>query len=82
MNKYIWVVRVFRVSWPNTRITHTNFGYRALEPELGFGFFRLGFFIFGLRVSSFFPGHNYESLCYPYRTVYVSTGTGAEGPTF
>ena len=62
---YFRVVRVFRVPWPNTRTTRTNFGYRGLEPGLGFGFFGLGFFgfglgffEFGLRVSGFLPSHN------------------------
>ena len=48
------VNRVFRVPWPKTRTTRINFGYRELEPVLGFGFFGLGFFGFGLRVSGFF----------------------------
>ena len=57
-------VRVFRVPWPNTRITRNNFGYRGLKPGLGFGFFGLGFFGFGLgffglgfRVSGILPSH-------------------------
>ena len=51
------VVRVIWVPWPNTRTTRNNFGYRGLEPELGFGFFGfgLGFFGFGLRVSGNMP---------------------------
>ena len=49
------VFRVVRVPWPDTRITRNNFGYRGLEPELGFGFFRLGCFGFGFRVSGILP---------------------------
>ena len=59
------VVRIFRVPWTSTRITHTNFGYRGLKPGLGFGFFGLGFFGFGFgffgfgfRVSGFLPSHS------------------------
>ena len=58
------VFRVVRVPWVETRITHNNFGYRELKPELVFGFFGLGFFGFGLgffglgfRVSGFLPSH-------------------------
>ena len=57
------IVRVFRVSWPNTRITRINFGYRGLEPGLGFGF-ELGFFRFGFRVSGFLPFHTSEGVFY------------------
>ena len=57
-NKSFRVFRVFRVPWPNTRTTRINFGYRGLEPGLGFGFFGLGFFGFGLWVSGFLPSHN------------------------
>ena len=56
------VNRVFRVSWSKIRITRINFGYRGLEPVLGFRFFGLEFFRFGLgffgfrlQVSGFFP---------------------------
>jgi len=68
-----WVVvrvfRVVRVPWVETRITHNNFGYRELKPELVFGFFGLGFFGFGLgffgfgvRVSGILPSHTCVSL--------------------
>ena len=58
-----WAVfRVVRVPWPNTRSTRNNFGYRGLEPKIGFGFFGFGFFGFGLgffglgfRVSGILP---------------------------
>jgi len=60
----IRVFRVIRVPCFETRITHNNFGYSKLEPELMFGFFGLGFFGFGLgflgfgfRVSCILPSH-------------------------
>ena len=40
-----------------TRITHNNFEYRGLKPELAFGFFG-----FGLRVSSNLPTHNRKAV--------------------
>jgi hypothetical protein len=52
------------VWWFETRITHNNFGYRGLEPELRFGLFEFGFFgygfkffWFGLWVSGNLPTH-------------------------
>ena len=69
MNKtYLsWAIfRVVWVPWSDTRITRNNFGYRGLEPELGFGFFglgffgfRLGFFGYGFGVSSILPTHRH-----------------------
>ena len=60
-SKYLgWVdFWVFRVPWPNTRTTRTNFGYRGLEPGLGFGFFGFGLFGFGLG----FFGFGYRVFC-------------------
>ena len=63
-----WIVfRVVRVPWPNTRTIRNNFGYRGLEPELGFGFFGfglfgfgIGFFEFGPRVSGILPSYNFN----------------------
>jgi len=39
----------------DTRITHNNFGYHGLEPELEFRFFG-----FGLQVSGNLPTHTEE----------------------
>ena len=62
----IRVFRVVRIPWVKTRITHNNFGYRELKPELAFGFFGfgffgfgLGFFGFGIRVSGIMPSHGH-----------------------
>ena len=62
-----WIVfrvfRVVRVPWPNTRTTRNNFGYRGLEPEIGFGFFGFGLFGFGLG----FFGLGFRVFCLPIR---------------
>jgi len=48
-------IQVVRVPWVETRITHNNFGYRGLKPELV-----LGFFGFGVRVSGILPSHRHN----------------------
>ena len=63
------VFRVIRVSGIKTRITHNNFGYRNLLPDLVFGFFEFGFFGFGFgffgygfRVSGNMPSYKGDPL--------------------
>ena len=74
-----WVVfRVVRVPWPNTRTTRNNFGYRGLEPELGFGFFG-----FGLRVSGILPSAMGDGMSTPVMLaitsrVFDDAGSGAD----
>jgi hypothetical protein len=62
------VLRAVRVPEVQTRTTRTNFGYRGLQPVLGFGFngfglYGYGFGLYGFRarVSGFMPSPNYMS---------------------
>ena len=72
------VFRVVRVPWPDTRITCSNFGYRELEPELSFGFSRLGFFRFGLGFfSGVLPTHRHFDSLYLYRFIISAKKTFA-----
>jgi hypothetical protein len=52
-----WVLRAVRVPGEHTQTIRTNFGYRGLQPVVGFGFdgFRLYGYGFGDRVSGFMP---------------------------
>jgi hypothetical protein len=56
------VLRAVRVPGMQTRTARTNFGYRGLQPVLGFGFNRFGLYGYGFglygfgdRVSGFMP---------------------------
>jgi hypothetical protein len=54
------VIRVFRVSDCDTRITQNKFRFCKLLPEIpeqnsGFGYFGFGYSWFGSRVTGFLP---------------------------
>ena len=55
------VFRVIRVPGIKTRITHNNFGYRNLLPDLVFGFFEFGFSGSSLGFSS--TGFGFRVIC-------------------